>query len=422
MWAHRDFILGKGNRVPSRAAFKTALLRGNLSIITFVVAITYIFIDHAFGVPGSEPYYLMLATMAVITFLLNRNNYFQTANLVFLTLINLFIFYFSAIDPFESGVFMYFVVCGLIAFALLGYHNLPLAFGFLGLSILLFIISFWVEIPFLPRREYTEEYLRISYTTNFLVSLVCSVSIIYFLMDISHHSEKELIDKNELLQKANDELDRFVYSASHDLKAPLSSMRGLIDIAQRSPNLEEVNEILRMMQGRILHLNRFIADIIDYSRNSRTNANIRKVPLQETIQGVVDELKYIEGADGIGITVTVDGKPSIETDEARLKVILNNLVSNSIRHHDPTKANRFIRITVATQDKQCCIQVQDNGCGIGEEHTDKIFEMFYRASEKSTGSGLGLYIVKETVAKLGGLVSFTSRVGEGTTFTVVLPF
>ncbi|MEP2670558.1 MAG: HAMP domain-containing sensor histidine kinase [Cyclobacteriaceae bacterium] len=416
---YRDIMLGKGFRIPSRAEYKNALLRSHFAVITIIVSIVYIFIDRYHGVYGSEPYYALVVILALVTLVLNRLHKFRVATLLFLSLINLFIFYFSAIDPFESGVFLYFIVCCLMAFALLGYKQLKLSSFFTLLSVVLFLISFWVELDFLPERQYTELYLRISYTINFLVTLICSAAILYYLMQVNHYSEKRILAKNAELEKANAELDRFVYSASHDLRAPLSSLLGLIEVARVDPR--EAMKYLKMMKGRIHDMDAFIREIITYSRNSRMEVQFHEVHLKKIIDEVTDELKFLDESRNIQLDNHVLEDLVIHTDATRLKVILSNLIANAIKYQNVSAQPPYIKLEAQKDEQGATIWVKDNGIGIETEYIGKIFNMFYRAHESSKGSGLGLYIVKETVSKLGGEVKVESLVGSGSTFWIHLP-
>src|SRR5688500_8686559 len=248
----RDIVLGSNVFIPSRVDYRNAILRSQLAIITFVVAIGYFFIDMYHGVTGSEAYYIGVAMLAVITVVLNRFQKYRLATMLFLLSINFFIFYFSAIDPFGSGVFMLFAVSSLMAFALLGFKHIRLALCFIMLSVVLFLLSYWVDFNFIEERIYSKEYLQLSYTINFLVTLICSIAIMYFMMDIHYHSQQSILDKNDQLQKANAELDRFVYSASHDLRAPLSSLLGLIEVAKLDH--AGVDHYLDMIKAKIRDL------------------------------------------------------------------------------------------------------------------------------------------------------------------------
>jgi signal transduction histidine kinase len=414
---YRDLMLGRNVYIPSRVDFKNAMLRSQLAIITILVAISYIFIDRYHGISGSEPYYIGVAAVSIITLILNRFRYYQLATYIFLFLINLLVFYFCAIDPYESGVFMFFVVSSLMAFALLGYRHIKLAFLFTFLSVGLFVLSYWVDFGFIQKRVYSEDYLRISYTTNFIVSLICSIAIIYFLMDVSHHSEKEILKKNDQLEKANSELDRFVYSASHDLKAPLSSLLGLIEIAKM--DRKETSHYLMLMQESIHNMEGFISDIISYSRNSGMEVINQTESLKKITVEIIDGLIFADHTRRIHIENKVASTINVHTDLPRLKVVLTNLIANAIKYSDERKES-FIRVEAYQNENETVISVSDNGIGIDDQHHDKIFNMFYRASEKSKGSGLGLYIVKETLLKINGSIKVESTLGVGTTFIVTL--
>lgn len=247
--------------------------------------------------------------------------------------------------------------------------------------------------------------------------------IVGSIVDIDERkmAEQQIRLQNDLLAKANEELDRFVYSASHDLRAPLSSLLGLISIAEKTDSDEEIALCLDMMKKRVLTMENFIKEITDYSRNSRLGVERKTVNIRKLVQGVVDTLKFTNGADRINIRLTMPNDLEFVTDENRLKVIVNNLVANAIKYHDYLKPEPFIEIAAKQQGDQYVLSVHDNGTGISREHQDKIFNMFYRASENSEGSGLGLYIVKETLAKLAGKISVESQPGNGSIFTLSLP-
>lgn len=415
----RDLVLGSNVFIPSRVDYRNAILRSQLAIITFVVAIAYVFIDIYHGVNGNEPYYLAVAMMSVITFVLNRFRKYRLATVLFLLAINFFIFYFSVIDPFGSGVFMLFAVTSLMAFALLGFRHMKLAFVFILLSVSLFLISYWVDFDIITKRSYSKEYLQFSYTINFLVTLSCCIAIMYFLMDLHYHSQKSMIDKNDQLSKANAELDRFVYSASHDLRAPLSSLLGLIEVAKLDH--AGVDHYLDMMKTKIHDLEEFIKEIISYSRNARMEVRKQPVNLKQTVAEVTEALTFSVGNPDIRIENLVSEEMILNTDSMRLKIVLSNLIDNSLKYRDEKKEKPFIRIEAAERDDVKLIIVKDNGVGIDQAYLDKIFHMFFRASENSKGSGLGLYIVKETLGKINGSIQVESSLGAGTTFMVRIP-
>lgn len=410
--------MGSNVFIPSRVDYRNAILRSQLAIITMVVAIGYVFVDWYHGVAGNEAYYMAVAMLALITIILNRFQKYRLATMLFLLSINFFVFYFSVIDPFGSGVFMLFAVCSLMAFALLGFRHLRLAMGFIMLSVALFLISYWVDFN-IVERIYSKEYLRFSYTINFLLTLICSIAIMYFMMDLHYHSEQAILDKNDQLQKANAELDRFVYSASHDLRAPLSSLLGLIEVAKMDHS--GTDHYLEMMKSKIHDLENFIKEIISYSRNARMEVKKHPVNLKQTVDEVTQALTFSAGNPDIRIENHVPENVILQTDSMRLKIILANLIDNSLKYRDEKKEQPYIRIEAAERDDVKLIVIRDNGVGIDQVYLDKIFQMFFRASEISKGSGLGLYIVKETLNKINGSIQVESSLGSGTTFLVKIP-
>ncbi|MCK5702267.1 MAG: GHKL domain-containing protein, partial [Cyclobacteriaceae bacterium] len=223
------------------------------------------------------------------------------------------------------------------------------------------------------------------------------------------------------LRKLNEELDRFVYSASHDLRAPLASVLGLAEIARLEPTIEAKNECLKMINTSVKKLDGFISDIIDYSRNQRVELQMDKVDIKKEVNDVFYDLKYLDKGGQIEKGVVNYDDRHFITDGRRLSVILKNLVSNSIRYHDLSKNAPFIKVEIVYRTNNAVITVSDNGIGIDDDHIDNIFKMFYRADEGSKGSGLGLYIVKETIDKLKGKIEVSSEITKGTTFTITLP-
>jgi signal transduction histidine kinase len=235
-------------------------------------------------------------------------------------------------------------------------------------------------------------------------------------------AERTLRKQNEELVKINKELDSFVYSVSHNLRAPLMSVLGLLHLA-KSDNLnqEVMSHYFVMMESSIHKLDDTLKEILDYSRNARSDLKIEKVIIEDLIADGFERLMYVGGSDQIEKHVSVDGDFPLYTDPYRLIVIINNLISNSIKYRDAHKEKSFISITVTVTDVSLKILFEDNGIGIAPNFVDKIFQMFFRATERSDGAGLGLYIVQETIDKLNGQISVSSEAGKGTTFEIEIP-
>jgi signal transduction histidine kinase len=239
-------------------------------------------------------------------------------------------------------------------------------------------------------------------------------------VDITEKKEfEELIQRrNHELEKANKELDHFVYSTSHDLRAPLRSILGLIYIMQSENNPDTMKTYLDMMRISVNRMDAFIKEIVELSRNSQQGVKIEKVDLPAIVSEIFENLRYIPGAEKIDFTMESGQNTEFFSDISRIKVVLNNLIANAITYHNFNQDNPMIKVHAVIKNRYALIEVFDNGRGIKKEHQDKIFDMFYRASEDTKGSGLGLYIVKEAIAKLNGNIQLKSKWGAGTTFTI----
>ncbi len=249
------------------------------------------------------------------------------------------------------------------------------------------------------------------------------VGLTVFSRDITNQTRAEdlLKRQNEELTKINAELDRFVYSASHDLRAPLMSIKGLLNMIKVDPDKNNATHYLELMERSVTKLDNFISDIIHYSRNSRMDILPMSIDFTALVQESIDSLKFMEGAEDVRSIKTLNCETPFFSDYSRLLIIFNNMISNAVRYRDTWKQDSYLKIDITVDEKEAVISFSDNGVGIAEEYVDKIFKMFFRANADSKGSGLGLYIVKSAVEKLNGVIKVQSKVGEGTTFTVSIP-
>src|SRR6478736_234205 len=233
--------------------------------------------------------------------------------------------------------------------------------------------------------------------------------------------QQVLIDRNEELIKINAELDKFVYSASHDLRAPIASLLGLIEVAKFEPDREKINELLEMQKKSLYRLDRFIKDIVDHSRNARLGIDCEPVIFKDLINSTIEQLQFMDNVACIEKRINIQQEGSFYSSPTRLEIVFTNLLSNAIKYIDLKKEHPFIEIDIQCSILEAQIIVRDNGEGIANESLTKIFDMFYRASERGSGSGLGLFIVKEAIQKLKGTVQVQSELGKGTEFIVRIP-
>lgn len=246
--------------------------------------------------------------------------------------------------------------------------------------------------------------------------------IVMFIENISDQVEaEEMLRKTlEELKISNYELDQFVYKASHDLRSPLTSILGLLNIAE----IDKENALshIKMIRGRIHKLDEFVQSIINYSQTSNLETNYEPLRIEYLIHKNIADLDFLPYASEIKFKIKSNQKGVVYTDNLRLNVILRNLLSNAIKFADRAKKTSIILVeTTIREDKKFVLSITDNGLGIDLAYQERIFDMFYRGNERSDGNGLGLYIVRQAVEKLGGELKFASQLGKGSTFMVILP-
>ena len=233
--------------------------------------------------------------------------------------------------------------------------------------------------------------------------------------------EKELRESHDQLIQTNEDLDRFVYSASHDLRAPITSLLGLVDLMNRESPPTGFKKYLDLQEKSLKRLEGYIRDIVDYSRNARLEVEPQIVNFDLILKEVLDDLSYMKNMDKIEVDVQVCSELPFRTDPRRISVIFNNLISNSIKYADLSKPHSWIKINITADDNNAKIIVSDNGEGVPDGSISDLFKMFFRATSKGTGSGLGLYIVNDAVEKLDGQITVESTESEGTEFVVDIP-
>jgi signal transduction histidine kinase len=234
-------------------------------------------------------------------------------------------------------------------------------------------------------------------------------------------SEERLKHQNNELEKVNHELDQFVYSASHNLRAPLLSVKGLLtlieqeemEVPTRKLFIEEIHKSIQRLDGTI-------KDIIEYSKNARLDIQPSCIDLEQLIRNTHEDLKFYEGTT-VSLELRLEQSAPFYSDERRIRSIVHNIMSNSVKYSDNQKDSCWLNIEIHADQEKCVFDFTDNGKGIAAEYQSRVFEMFYRATSERSGSGLGLYIVKEMTERIGGTVELESQLGIGTKLRLTLP-
>ncbi|MCH7414417.1 hybrid sensor histidine kinase/response regulator [Belliella sp. R4-6] len=236
-----------------------------------------------------------------------------------------------------------------------------------------------------------------------------------------YFTKKELQDKNERLKKVYSEMNQFVYSLSHELRGPLMSISGVSKLAKMETNDENILEYFEMIDSATLRLDDFIYKMLDFYRSTKIDTKASEVSFQEIIDEQLDSYREKLGFDEVNIEIKVDQQEKFFSDDSKLRVIINNLFSNAYKFQKLEGVQKSIKLEITVKDKSAIILIEDNGIGIDEKFHTEVFNLFHRATQRNVGSGLGLYMVKESVIQMGGEINLVSKLDHGTKFTIVLP-
>ena len=224
--------------------------------------------------------------------------------------------------------------------------------------------------------------------------------------------------KNSELQIAYDELDKFAYSITHDMRNPLLSILGAVDVSTEMNDLTEIKEMLQLIKSSVENLDAFIQNIHDYYNVNRGQLRISEIDFKDIIEEQLDAFKLTAKIKQVNINTNIVQNETFRGDAMSMKIILNNLLSNALKYQHKDREDKNIEVNITVDSGELTMTVKDNGIGISGTHIGDIFNMFFRATSQDVGSGFGLYNVKDALLKLNGEIKVDSVVDEGTTFTV----
>ena len=224
---------------------------------------------------------------------------------------------------------------------------------------------------------------------------------------------------NKQLIKANDELDKFIYRASHDLKGPIARLLGLSMIAKMDKSEHNIDDYIDLMQVNASNMNRVINKLTNVHHINKRKKEFKKVDLSVLVHEIKQKLSKNFDITTLDIRISQGRGTELYTDPVLLMIILENLIENAILFRRKRKA--VVKLDHHSENEHYILKVRDEGIGIPKKQHGKIFEMFFRASEKSYGNGLGLYLVKKAVKKLRGNIHMKSKENEFTIFTISFP-
>lgn len=236
-----------------------------------------------------------------------------------------------------------------------------------------------------------------------------------------YDTRKTLHEKNETLQKAYTELDKFVYSVSHDLRSPLMSILGIANLAELDVTDTKSLEYFKSVKGMVNKLDGYIHQIIDQYKGAHGNELLDVIDFSELINDIIESIKYHPMAKDVRFEVEVNQDSKFVSNALNVQTILSNLISNAFKYQRDEERDKYVKITADIANDVAIIKVKDNGVGIKDEKIKEVFNMFYQTKTKNSGSGLGLFIVKDAVEKVKGKIDLSSDYGNGTEVTLTIP-
>lgn len=243
-----------------------------------------------------------------------------------------------------------------------------------------------------------------------------------FFTDVTQRRfDQHAILKNNIeLKKINSELDNFVYSVSHDLRSPLLAILGLVQLINKNQqSAEALQKYISMIAASATRMDDTIKEILDYSRNARLDTEVSLIHFKSMINEIFEDVRHI-AVEKIILELNIKQDVPFYSDSKRISTLIKNIISNSIKYRKRSTADSYLNINILINPEEALLRFEDNGEGIEVIHQDRIFDMFYRASNSAPGTGLGLYICKEILHNIDGTITLDSVAGEGSVFTVTI--
>lgn len=236
-----------------------------------------------------------------------------------------------------------------------------------------------------------------------------------------YRAEEVLENKNKELLRINNDLDNFIYTASHDLKSPVSNLEGLLNmVSDENEGLisEKGKFVLPMVEQSLARLKTVIRELTEIARIQKDlESDLEAINLEEFFKEILasceNELRNYKGKVEHDFSEAVE----IRFSRKNLRSIFFNLISNALKYSDPSKEG-IVLVRTEKQDAYLLLTISDNGLGIPENQIDRVFTMFKRFHTHVEGSGVGLYIVKRIVENAGGKIEVESQERKGTTFKI----
>lgn len=289
----------------------------------------------------------------------------------------------------------------------------------------------WEDLRFKLKKGYNfknSSYLLKStsnknYWTNISIEITGEGNIYWVFKDISSVQEQkqEIEHQRAMLEKSKNELDRIIYSASHDLRSPISSVLGLLNLLNLAHSDQEKSEYMLLIQSSVMKLDALVQNLARISKNSNATVKDERIDFDDLFEKIKNELSFHPNFPKIKIEKACSHKNIFYCDSERIKLLLSNILKNCLDFIDSNKSQSFVDIEFIFSAEKVIIKIFDNGIGISKSNIGRVFDLFYRGSDRAKGSGLGLFESREIVIKLGGKIKLHSEYTVGTSLEIEIP-
>jgi signal transduction histidine kinase len=395
----------------------------------FGILVFFVFYNISIGLFVASMYDLVAAAiMAGVLFLCYRGR-FLAAKIICMSVLNVFVLIFSISYPPDTGLYLIYIP--LIAVALAIFDNTQKKFRhlFIVISLANLITLMFFRPAGFPTVPIEPDMIRHAYLINLATALVVLFITLYYLMYVIDRTDRTILNishalrqKNEELNEAYLKLDKFTHTVSHDLRAPLNSIKGLSTLGLYETKGMPAGDYFEKIAQCTDKLDEFIKTSLRYYQSNQESGR-EAVDILQLTQDVIQHFVPLESRSRIRFDVDFDlPEPRYILDRVLFRSIISNLISNAIKYHDNRKAEQYIHIQAQYRQQGIHLRIADNGRGIGTADLNRIFEAFYtagQAAEKSTG--VGLHLVKDALSKMKGTIQVQSELHQGTAFTLQIP-
>ncbi len=232
---------------------------------------------------------------------------------------------------------------------------------------------------------------------------------------------RHLAQATDALKQKNEQLARLFYRMSHDLQGPLASIQGLLELTKMEvSDTQEIITYLTHIRSSTDKLKYTLHGLMQLQHEEEENA-ATKVSVRHLLEAVIDGLDDCPGREEVLVHLTANAKHTTTTDEHILTSVVKGIIENSIKFRKTNASDTVIKVSVRTYKEGIKIKVKDNGLGMDRAMQQRAFDMFYRGHGHVKGSGLGLYVAKNAIEKLGGEIAIKSQPFLGTEVSLYLP-